>query len=111
MSLQIYFPSPLRRAGFLYYLPNGSKFAYGHAKDGTVTAITHSTENGEENSTTKIYDGDLLTELKSGNNTVKYSYDEKRRVSAVELNGKSDYVSYSYDGEHTTKKICFQPLS
>ena len=64
----------------------------------------HSTENGEENSTTQTRTLDVVTEVKSGNNTVKYTYDEKQRVSAVELNRKSDYVSYSYDGEHTTKK-------
>ena len=31
-------------------LPNGSKFSYGRDKDGNLSAITHSTETGEENS-------------------------------------------------------------
>ena len=82
-------------------LPNGSKFSYGRAKDGTVTAITHSTENGEENSTNKIYTSDVVTEVKSGNNTVRYTYDGKRRVKSVSLNGVENYVTYEYRGEHT----------
>ena len=82
-------------------LPNGSKFSYGRDKDGTVTAITHSTENGEENSTTQIRTLDAITQIKSGNNTVKYTYDNKRRVKSVSLNGINDYVTYSYSGDNT----------
>ena len=82
-------------------LPNGSKFSYGRDKDGTVTAITHSTENGEENSTTQTRTLDVVTEVKSGNNTVQYTYDNKRRVKSVSLNGVDDYVTYTYSGEHT----------
>ena len=82
-------------------LPNGSKFSYGRDKDGTVTAITHSTENGEENSTTQTRTLDVVTEVKSGNNTVQYTYDSKRRVKSVSLNGVDDYVTYTYSGEHT----------
>ena len=82
-------------------LPNGSKFSYGRDKDGTVTAITHSTENGEENSTTQIRTLDTITQIKSGNNTVKYTYDNKRRVKSVSLNGINDYVTYSYSGDNT----------
>ena len=82
-------------------LPNGSKFSYGRDKDGTVSAITHSTENGEENSTTQLCTLDVVTEVKSGNNTVRYAYDNKRRVKAVSLNGVDDYVTYTYSGVHT----------
>ena len=82
-------------------LPNGSKFSYGRDKDGTVSAITHSTETGEENSTTQLRTLDAVTEVKSGNNTVRYAYDKKRRVKAVSLNGVDDYVTYTYSGEHT----------
>ena len=82
-------------------LPNGSKLSYGRDKDGTVTAITHSTENGEENSTTQTRTIDVVTEVKGGNNTVRYAYDGKRRVSSVSLNGVDDYVTYAYRGEHT----------
>ena len=82
-------------------LPNGSKLSYGRDKDGTVTAITHSTENGEGNSTTQTRTLDVVTEVKSGNNTVRYEYDNKRRVKAVSLNGVDDYVTYTYSGEHT----------
>ena len=82
-------------------LPNGSKFSYGRSSDGTVTAITHSTEEGEENSTQKHYTRRLVTELRSGNNVVNYSYDYKRRVKSVSLNGVEDYITYAYSGEHT----------
>ena len=82
-------------------LPNGSKFSYGRSSDGMVTAITHSTEEGEENSTQKHYTRGLLTELRSGNNVVNYSYDHKRRLTAVKLNDHENYVEYSYSGDNT----------
>ena len=82
-------------------LPNGSKFSYGRDKDGTVSAITHSTGEGEENSTTQNRTLGMVTEVKSGNNTVRYTYDEKRRMKSVSLNGVDDYVTYTYGGEHT----------
>ena len=82
-------------------LPNGSKLSYGRSSDGTVTAITHSTDEGEENSTQKHYTRGLLTELRSGNNVVNYSYDHKRRVKAVKLNDQENYVEYSYSGDNT----------
>ena len=77
-------------------LPNGSKFSYGRDKDGTVTAITHSTENGEENSTTQTRTLDVVTEVKSGNNTVRYEYNKKHRVKSVLLNVVDNYVTYTY---------------
>ncbi|MBO5293943.1 MAG: hypothetical protein J6B71_01650 [Clostridia bacterium] len=61
----------------------------------------HSTENGEENSTTQTRTLDMVTEVKSGNYTVQYTYDNKRRVKSVSLNGVDDYVTYTYSGEHT----------
>ena len=51
-------------------LPNGSKFAYGRDADDTVTAISQSTEDGEENSTQKIYKYGQIIEVKSDNTTV-----------------------------------------
>ena len=78
-------------------LPNGSKLAYGHDYDDTVTAITQSTEEGEENSTQKIYRHGEVVELSSGNNTVKYEYDGKRRTTKVFLNDdKNAYCENSY---------------
>ena len=88
------FPIPER-------LPNGSKLAYGRDKDGTVTSITQSSESGEENSNVQTRTLDVVTEVKSGNNTVKYEYDSKRRVKSVSLNGEDNYVTYAYSGEHT----------
>ena len=52
-------------------LPNGSKFTYGRDYDDTVTAISQSTEEGEENSTQKVYKHGLVAELRSGNNVVR----------------------------------------
>ena len=63
--------------------------------------FTNSTETGEENSTTQLRTLDVVTEVKSGNNTVRYEYDKKRRVKFVSLNGVDDYVTYTYSGEHT----------
>ena len=78
-------------------LPSGSKLAYGHDYDDTVTAITQSTEEGEENSTQKVYRHGEVVELSSGNNTVKYEYDGKRRTTKVFLNDdKNAYCENSY---------------
>ena len=82
--------------------PNGSKFSYGRDKDGTAVAITQSTKSGEENSTKQVRTLDVVTEVKSGNNTVRYAYDWKRRVKSVSLNGVDDYVTYQYTKDPTT---------
>ncbi len=78
-------------------LPNGSKFAYGYNMEDNVTAITHSTEEGEENSTQTAYTGGEITELRSGNNVVRYEYDYKRRKSAIDLNDTKDYVKIIHE--------------
>ena len=79
-------------------LANGSKLAYGHDVDDTVTSITQSTEYGEENSTQTRYTCGQVTELVSGNNTVNYEYDYKRRKTAVKLNGTT-HVSVGYSAD------------
>ena len=76
-------------------------FIFGSNQHGAVTAITHSTETGEENSTTQNRTLGMMTEMKSGNNTVRYEYDQKRRVKSVSLNGVEDYVTYTYSGDYT----------
>ena len=81
-------------------LPNGSKFAYGYGVDDTITSITQSTQEGEENSTNTLYTCGEVTELTSGHNLVQYKYDFKRRLTSVYLNGTQDYETYSYtEGE------------
>jgi len=75
---------------------NGSRFAYGHDGNDTVTSISQSTEEGEENSTRTRYTYGQVTELVSGNNKVKYAYNHKRKLKSVELNGEEDYVTYNY---------------
>ena len=84
-------------------LPNGSKFAYGLDSDDGVTAISQSTEEGEENSTQRVYRSGELVELTSGNNKVKYTYNHKRKLKSVYLNGEENYVTYNY--EETTDSI------
>ena len=93
-------------------LPNGSKFAYGRELDGTVTEITQSTEDGEENSTKTYYTCGVATEARSGNNVIEYSYDYKRRVQTVNFNGINNYVQYEYiedmssEGTRIQDRIC-----
>lgn len=79
-----------------YRFANGSQFAYGHDGNDTVTSISQSTEEGEENSTQTRYTYGQVTELVSGNNVVRYAYDGKRRLKTMELNGVKNYVQYGY---------------
>ena len=77
--------------------PNGSKVSYGYDSDGTRTAVTQSTEDGEGNSTQKQYTCGMVTKVTSGANTVLYEYDGKRRKTAVYLNDTENaYVTYAY---------------
>ena len=85
-------------------LPNGSKFAYGHDADDTVTSITQSTEDGEENSTQKVYKYGQVIEVKSGNTTVGYEYDDKRRLSEVKLNGNA-HSTFEYHENETLNGV------
>ena len=75
-------------------LPNGSRFAYGYDND-TVTAISHSTEEGVENSTQRIYNYGEVVGLRSGNTDVQYKYNHKRKLISVGLNGDAVYVTYN----------------
>ena len=56
-----------------YRFANGSQFAYGHDGNDTVTSISQSTEEGEENFTQTRYTYGQVTELVSGNNVVRYA--------------------------------------
>jgi len=76
-------------------LPNGCKFGYGRDLSDRVTSITQSTEMGEANTTDTKYTCGVITKLTSGNNTVNYAYDAKRRKTGVDLNG-AKAVSYDY---------------
>ncbi len=86
-------------------LPNGSKYAYGRDLDGIVTSITHSTKDGEENSTQKICKYGKVVEARSGNNTVQYTYDSNREVKKVDLNGQTNYVTYSREEQKEYGKV------
>ena len=76
-------------------LPNGSKFSYGYDCADRLTAITQSTEEGEENSTSRVYENGLLKKLVSGDNVVTYTYTDDRRLETVSINGH-EVVSYSH---------------
>ena len=86
-------------------LPNGSRYAYGRDSFGKITSITHSSDIGEENSTQKIYFDGLLTEVKSGNNIVHYSYDEKRRIKSIDLNDAEDYLNFTYNDSSSIETV------
>ena len=85
-------------------LPNGSKFAYGRDADDTVTAISQSTEDGEENSTQKVYKYGQVIEVKSGNTTVGYEYDDKHRLSEVKLDGNA-HSTFEYHENETLNGV------
>ena len=85
--------------------PNGSKLSYGHDLSDTVTSITQSTEEGEENSNQTIYTCGKATEIRSGNNVVTYEYDHKGRITKVGLNG-TDYLETKYsDGSGSNNDV------
>ncbi len=84
-------------------LPNGSKIAYGYDAEGNVTSITQSTADGESNSTETRYRLGSPTRLTSGNNTVLYEYDGKRRMTKATLNGKA--TEYAYADDATTEEV------
>ena len=58
------------------------------------------TESGEENSTTQIRTLDAVTEVKSGNNTVQYTYDDKGKVTSVNAPDHSE--TFAYDEQDNT---------
>ena len=89
--------------------PNGATLAYGYDREGNVNAITQSTAEGEANTNITLYTAGEVTRLTSGNNTVDYAYDGKRRLTSVKLNGAS-HIGYTYednatDGEKKVDKV------
>ena len=86
-------------------LPNGTKFAYGYDSYGNVTSISQSTIDGVENSTDRTYSGGKIVELRSGNTTLGYEYDNKRRVTSVSLNGIDNYCTTSYGDNESIYSI------
>lgn len=88
-------------------LPNGGRFSYAHdTNTDEVIAITHSTGEGEENSTNRVYTAGFLTELSSGANIVNFEYEKKGRQSAIKLNDKT-YTEFKYidDSENDTTTV------
>ena len=79
----------------------GTTFAYGYDLADRVTAITQSTEDGEENSTQRIYENGLLTKLISGNTVIEYAYNTKRRLASITVNGVVE-KTYEYSQDDKT---------
>ena len=79
--------------------PNGAVIAYGKDITDNVTAVTQSTEDGEENSTLRRYfDNGLTKKVESGNTKIEYEYDEKDRVTQIKLNGDTKAtIAYAED--------------
>ena len=77
--------------------PDGAVIAYGKDITDNVTAVTQSTEDGEENSTLRRYfDNGLTRKVESGNTKIEYEYDEKDRVEQIKLNGEAKAtIAYS----------------
>ncbi|MBR2339565.1 MAG: RHS repeat-associated core domain-containing protein, partial [Clostridia bacterium] len=84
-----------------YKYPDGSVFTNVETADTIAGAITSSDEFDEGNSTSKSYTDGLLTRVVSGNNEIRYTYDEKDRLDTVSLNGE-DYVTYDYSEDDAT---------
>lgn len=68
-------------------LPNGSKLAFGYDSYNRTTAISQSTNDGEENSNQIKYQYDCVVETKTNNSKINYKYDHKGRMTHVYLNG------------------------
>ena len=79
--------------------PDGAVIAYGKDITDNVTAITQSTEDGEENSTLRrYYDNGLTKKVESGNTKIEYEYDVKDRVTQIKLNGDTKAtIAYAED--------------
>ena len=73
----------------------GGALAYGKDISDNVTAITQSTEDGEENSTLTRYDNGRVAEVKSGDTSIGYEYDDKGRITKIKYGG-SDYITCAY---------------
>ena len=59
---------------------------------------------GEENSTQRVYENGLLKKLVSGNVVVEYTYDQKRRLSSVIVNGVVQ-KTYAYSDDDKTVTV------
>ena len=79
--------------------PDGAVIAYGKDITDNVTAVTQSTEDGEENSTLRRYfDNGLTKKVESGNTKIEYEYDEKDRVTQIKLNDDTKAtIAYAED--------------
>lgn len=80
--------------------PNGAKVSNCTEYHSGNSAITMSTEEGEENSTQRLYTKGLLTKVISGDNVYEYTYDHKGRETSVSINGQL-HISYSYEDRIT----------
>ena len=75
---------------------DGSVLSYGRDVNDNVTALTKSTEQGEENSTVTRYANGRIAEVRSGDTAIGYAYDGMGRVTEVTLNGGA-YAACTYE--------------
>ncbi len=82
---------------------NGIKTSYGYRQDDTLLETSTSVE-GIENTNTFGYTQDYLTSVKHNNFDIKYDYDNKGRISNINIAGSSkDYITKNYtENEETT---------
>lgn len=79
--------------------PNGAKLSVDADILSGNSAITMSTENGQENSIQRLYTNELLIRVISGDCTYDYTYNHKGQIVNVKVNGE-DYATY-YHSEYT----------
>ena len=85
--------------------PNGSKISYGSSEIGGNSAVTISTEDGEESSIQVLCTNGLPTKVKSGNDEYEFEYDNKGRKTLVKLNGKIIFIGTYSDGNNENQVI------
>jgi len=85
--------------------PNGACMSFGTSDVDQSSAITISTENGEENSIQALRTNGLVTKVISGETEYTFEYDKKGRKTLVKQ-GDTVLAQLSYeDGEYTHRTI------
>ena len=80
---------------------SGSTRAYAYDKEERLTSVTVSTEDGEANTSDTYYTADVPICHVSANHVLNYTYDGKRRLTALNIDGWP-YVDVTYAEDETT---------
>ena len=79
------------------------KFKYANANNIIGETLTkgicylNCSNANEKNGVQRIFKDGLITEIKGGNNIIRYEYDENERLLSISLNGFEKYITYSYE--------------